>query len=537
MTVWGTLRDRVTGAVRAVVQGQAPLSPRAAEPGPPGLGAFAFVRPAPFEAGGLALPPERWDADPTTGAPLPSGPAVHAHFPPHGGRSMHLHGWFSQLAHRHASGDHSAGALAINGIQSWLRQDRPGHGVGWEHASDAAIRLVNWHAGLAWLGDAASVELRAALAGSASWHLDHLATRLPWGSQFGHRRVAHHVGRFVGGLLFRDVAGARQAWSESAAALGRELPELCFSDGSPQSGSLEFALQSAWLGTLAAVVGRANGVPLPDEARGAISRLSHFVYRIAGESGTLPPVGATGATLPVDFFPFPLSWSVWNINLALGLIEGEASPNADIDPRRSWFFAGTATAAPASRPGWAMFSFAADGWVVATTRVRNEPVRVLTHARAESEGPFSNSTPLSVWLDVGGAPLLVGDADNTLRVSGAVPKRTFLRVARVDGKRSRIESGADLGAQQGWERDILLNQQRMIVTDRLARPGQISLRWSLGSDWVRDGELPNFNLKRGVHTVVVQLPASLTWRFEGESVVGTGALDAGAELVSSFELR
>lgn len=561
---------------------------RAAEPGPSRLGA------SPFRARGAApvAPPPLplWTEDPATGEPLPEGPSL-ALAPGSfaEARIAHRHGWFPALAFAAARGDATAEAAVFAALERWLADDVPGHGVAWAHASDLAARLVHWHAGLGFLGDSAPDWLRARLAGSASWHLAHLEGRLPVGEAHLARRVAHHAGRVIGGFTFPDLPESRAARSEGLSGLRFDLPALLHPDGAPRDDAPLRLAETLWYVAIARAVARENGAGFPADADAAFTRGARCLERLAGELGTLPALGEAplGDLLAADA---PLPWALWNLARAWGLDDGPAASDAEVDPRLAWLGVPRAATPPESAgKTWGMWVFRESGLAVAHMRIKNRPARVV----AEMGSPFvasaaSHVAPLHVLWDVGGVAVLAdagpseGAADhadwlrspaahNVLLLDGhtlaeAVPAE--LGVARVDGKKARIE-----GRHSGWrhfrvplthERDILLNQARILVTDRLVpirpRVGRhaVRLAWQLGPGWTLTPEGTGYVARNGDLTLVIQLPAGLAWTVhEGETrpgplgwvrapggpvlpapcLVGDGGVDGPAQFVSSFEIR
>ncbi|MDP2304686.1 MAG: heparinase II/III family protein [Pseudomonadota bacterium] len=592
---------------------------RAAEPLSSRLGASPFVsreperwqglgprRAAPVVAGGHAsvgpeAPPPlpNWGEDPTTGEPLPVGPRLV--LDPGAfreARIAHRHAWFPALAFAAAQGDTAAGEAAVGAMDGWLRQDIPGTGVAWAHPSDLAARLLHWHAGLAWLGAAAPDTLRAAMAGSAQWHIEHLRERLPRAPGDHARRIAHHCGVIVGALTFPDLPGSRAAWTESVSALRFALPEELHPDGSPQDDAPLRLAETLWYVAVARAVARANGASFPTVADAALVRGARFLERLAGELGALPPLGEAPLGDLLDVPGRPLAWGLWNLVRAWGLDDGPPAPHADDDPRVAWLAPGVPhPAGPLAEPlsheaagkTWSMWVFRESGLAVAHMRIKNRPSRVVaamgTPLRSTHD---THVAPLHLLWDVGDASVLAdpgpsqgaGRLASWLRSPGAhnvllldghavaegVP--ASLGVARVDGKKARIE-----GSHTGWhrlrvplthERDVLLNQARLIVTDRLVPAGRrvgrhaVRLSWQLGPGWSLTPEGTGYLAKRGDLTLVIQLPAALAWSVHsGEStpgpvgwvrtasggvvaapcLVGDGGVDGGAEFVTSFEVR
>ncbi len=522
------LRSRAKTALWGVLQGPVPHATRPVEPLPGPLGPLAF-RPDRAEDGPLSVPPQRWDA--------PGDTATEA-------RTAHRHGWFAELARRAANGDAQAGAGAIAGLEGWLRFDLPGQGGGWTHPTDAAVRVVHWAAGLSWLGASAPAPLVAAAAGSAAWHIRYLEATLPLGRHDGHRRVAHHVGILVAALTFPAIPNARSAWTEAAAALASELDALTMGDGSDKGGAPAFLAQSVWLTAIAIAVARANGAALPSHATAAWARAVAFLDRLSGE-GRLPSLGEApfGDILAVDSPSLPTS--LRTLAVGWGLDGGEAG--AGPDPRARWFGHSVSTTVAAPK-GWSVWSFAGDGITIASMPVRGESFRVILAVGAASGGPHAHDTPLQLLADLGQRPLLADpgsgvrerEAHDGLVLVGFEPGEAHLLVARVDGKKARLEGSATLGRGRLWARDVLLNQQRLRVTDRLEGVGgAVTLTWTLGADWQIEGAACAWTLRAGGHTVSVDLPAALTWRYDARRhcIVGRGALDSGGDITCSFELR
>ncbi len=519
MSWLGRLRDRAEAELHARLVGPPPAATRAADPVPGRLG------PRAFRADALGPAPEPVDSV----------------------REHHRLAWFAREARSAAQGDASAAAEAVRSLEAWLRQDVPGRGPGWEHPSDLTVRIVHLAAGFSWLGEAAPTAVQAFATGSVGWHLAQLRARMPVGGADGHRRLAHLVGLFVGGLQFPAAPDARQAWSEAASALGPAMERIVNPDGSDPSGAPAFLEQSLWLMAIAMGVARANGAALPDGATAAWARGVAYLDRLAGDGGEVPRLGEApfGAVLPTPGSPLPASLR----NLAVGWGLDAAPPAPGPDARAAWFgVAAGPPAAPAAK-AWATWCFAGSGTAVAALQVRGEALRAIFATRAHDSGPLAHPAPLQLLLDLGGKPLLAdpgpGRPDraehNGLVLAGAPAGRARLDVARVDGKKVRFEGHVQHGRSGRWHRDVLLNQQRARVTDRLEGiAGTVHLRWQLGADWAIAGADRSWTLRRGVHSVAVELPKGLEWRLEAEpapAFVGTGQLAAGEEITSSFEVR
>ncbi|MSQ01556.1 MAG: hypothetical protein EXR71_06645 [Myxococcales bacterium] len=525
---WSALRSRTAAGLREVLQGPIPRATRPVEPLPGALGPPAF-RADHAPPGPLVPPPDCWnpaDQDPTDL------------------RVAHRHGWFAELARRAANGDAQAGDDAIAGLDGWLRFDLPGQGAGWTHGTDAAVRLVHWAAGFSWLGGSAPAALLAAAAGSAAWHVRTLEATLPLTPNDGHARIAHHVGILVAALTFPAIPDARRAWTEAASALASEVEALTTGDGSDKGGAPAFLAQSAWLTAIAIAVARANGAALPSTATAAWARAVAFLDRLTGD-GRLPALGDApfGDILAVASPSLPTSLRT----LAVGWRFDAGEPGAGPDPRAQWFGQATGTTEVGPK-GWSVWTFAGDGTTIASMPVRGERLRVILAAGTASAAAHAHEAPLQVLADVGTRPLLADPgtavreraAHDGLVLAGFEPRHPRLLVARVDGKKARMEGAASLGRGRRWARDVLLNQQRLRVTDRLEGiGGAVTLTWTLGADWEIDGAACTWTLRAAAHTVGIELPSTLTWRYDPRlrRLVGEGVLPRDTEITCSFELR
>lgn len=519
MTWWDRLRDRAAVELRTQLVGPAPMATRAAEPAPGRVG------PRVFRADALG--------------PTPTADASE--------REHHRLGWFAQQARLAAQGDEAAATAAVQGLEAWLRQDTPGRGPGWEHPTDLAVRIVHLTAGFSWLGDAIPADLQAFASGSVGWHLSHLRARMPVGQGDAHRQVAHLVGLFVGGLQFPAAPDARRSWSEAASALAPALQRLGHPDGSDRYGAPCFLAQSLWLTAIAIAVARANGAALPDAATAAWSRGVRFLDRLAGDGGDVPALGEApfGTVLAAPGCALPAS--LRNLAVAWGQDQGLPAPGPDA--RAAWFGAAAAPPALPAAKAWEAWCFSSAGTAVATLQVRGEALRAIFATGAGDEGPLAHAAPLQLLVDVGGRALLAdpgpGRPDradhNGLVALGVSPGRPHLDVARVDGKKVRLEGHLPLGRTGRWSRDVLLNQQRVRVSDRLVgTSGAVALTWRVGTEWTVSGADRKWTMKAGPHTVVVDLPAELSWRFESSpapTFQGSGTLAADQEITSSFEVR
>ena len=391
--------------------------------------------------------------------------------------------------------------------------------------------------------------------------------------------MVYGAGLVIGGFTFPDLPDARTAWSEGLASLRFDLPRAFAGDGSAFGAPPAVAAEALWTVAVARAVARAAGAAFPSDADAAFARGARWLERIAGEIGPLPPVG-DAPPAPVLEAEAPIAWSLWNLARAWGLADGEPAPGADADPRLAWLGVRAPGGTPEPAPKtWAMWQFREGGDAVAAMRVKNRPSRVVASFGPASACPQAHPAPLSVLWDVGDVAVLADpgcavktpalrtvQTHTTLTLDGREPPRRWdarLTLARVDGKKARITGATDAWSSMGFqhERDVLLNQARLLVTDRLTPVGRargrhaLRVAFQLGAGWTVEHDGTNWVAKNGALTLVVQLPATLAWsvvigqdgagRVRGHDgalvdapcFVGYGGIDGETRFTASFEIR
>jgi hypothetical protein len=476
-------------------------------------------------------------------------------------RTEHRHWVVAEAARAGAAGVPGAAADAHAGLRAWLAADRPGHGIAWTHASDAAIRLVHWHAALSWLGDRADADLCAAMTGSADWHLAHLDYALKKGAA-GHRRIAPLVGLVVGAATFPAAPRAEEVFDRALGELGERIAAQVHEDGVDRDGSPGHLSQTCWLALVTRHVGRAHGWDLSPAAVTAIDRAVNFLGHLAGEIGSLPDLGEVPPDETLWVPGQALAWSLVSIHAAQQ--EGSSPGPVGDDARAAWL--GAAGGIDAVSPGdaaWTMFAHRAGGVVIALARTRGRPLRVVVDASAP--GLLGHPAPLQVLVDAGDAQVLadpgpsVFDGDHPERraglahglptIDGAAVGAATIEVARVDGKKATIRGRAPMGSGR-WQRDVRLDQARIFVEDRVAGiGGAVEQRWLLGPGWTVEGGGGGFMATRDGISLAVKAPPQLAWSIEPAEVaaadgtrpavalVGRGRIEPGAAWKISFEVR
>ena len=523
-----------------------------------------------------------WDRCPDTGAVLPSAPWNAVGGGPHAwaaARRLHRHQWFSTLARaRRETGEATLALGATGALGEWIIQDVPGRGVAWVHAGDAAARLVHWALGAGWLGDELDPDLRRRLAGSVLPHAEWLLASLSLRAA-DLRLLDQAVGLVVAGLAWPDLPGARRWWSTGLTLIGRHLERQLHADGSPVSAPPAWLARTVSGVLIARAFCREHGVAFPTQADAALGRAAWYLRVLSEGTGSLPPVGA--AATPDLLAPWGLGAerTAWNAVVGLGLVPGEAGPEADQDATAA-LLSGAPVPAGAPLPGgkdWAMWAFRGSGCVVLRGQLQRQPSRLVLWCGGGGAGAPAPPAPgagFQVLWDVGQTPVLVDPGAHPehpeLRLAGAhggclvdgggVPRdlgrawgthRAAVSRARVDGRAAAVVAEHDAFAPLSHERDLRLDGAKLVVTDRFAGSGegQLEVRWPLGPGFEPEPSKRGYSARSGTLGLELRLDEALEWSFErglvvvdGQTVeacvvVGRGAVEGGTRIRTSLEVR
>ena len=218
------------------------------------------------------------------------------------GRAAGRHRWFLDGCRN--------GAPDFERLDAWLSADVPGEGPDWEHASDAAARLVSWCVGAAMVE--VPEETWAGLVGSATAHATFTSDRMAI-REGDHRAVLQAAGLACAGMTF-SVPEAREWKAEGLAQLEAFLPHVVRADGSGDPQTVERAVAATWA---ALELARATGTPTSTALETAPRRAASFLVLLghggAGETLYEPLLGwesAVWAELADEALDVGKDWSL-----------------------------------------------------------------------------------------------------------------------------------------------------------------------------------------------------------------------------------
>lgn len=172
----------------------------------------------------------------------------------------------------------------------WERQNPPLIGPNWIVPMEAAIRIVNWIWGHAFMShspafdDAARSCFARALLGHGRFILRHL-------EGYGNHRFSNFVGLSFLGLLFPEFAEAAE-WRETGLrGFNEEARKQVRGDGAHFEGSIPYHRLVLEMAAAVWLLCRRSGVELPARTTDAIARMFDFTAGCLKPNGCAPQVG------------------------------------------------------------------------------------------------------------------------------------------------------------------------------------------------------------------------------------------------------
>ena len=157
----------------------------------------------------------------------------------------------------------------------WDRQNPPLIGPNWMSPMEAAIRIVNWIWGFAFMGDSPAFDGQARLVFYRNL-LSHGRFIMRHVEPYGNHRFSNFVGLVWLGVLFpefKEAAGWREAGIKGFC---EELERQVRSDGVHFEGSIPYHRLVLEMAATTWLLLRRNGIELPAASQEAIERMFHF---------------------------------------------------------------------------------------------------------------------------------------------------------------------------------------------------------------------------------------------------------------------
>jgi len=373
--------------------------------------------------------------------------------------------------------------------------------AGAEPADDVAVvscrllHLSTAHARLNLPGDLASRVAGMARA-DAAWLFRQQA--LPHGDP---DLALLHAALLTAGLAWPALEDARAFRSAGISGLRHSLGDATGEDG-PGGAEPAALARAAWAVCIARAWLDAGRASLPRDADAALLRACTALWRIGGDSGTLPsPVTEVEPLLPLC--ETPLSHTLHDLMVTWGLHDGPPASQGSAAATLLTRITPAGAPAPMAGPDWRMWAYRASGVAVAHRTIRKMPARAWISASAQR---FSLDLDGETVLD---APMPAGTLD----------------VARVDGNQATLKL-----SHGPHTRDLRLRQARLQVSD----DGLSEVTWTL-PPWPREATDKGFHARapNGAQLVVKVDPA-WRWTFQGDTLIGTGEPQP---IKYAFELR
>ncbi len=157
----------------------------------------------------------------------------------------------------------------------WDRQNPPLIGPNWMSPMEAAIRIVNWIWGYAFMGDSPAFGGQARIVFYRNL-LSHGRFIMRHVEPYGNHRFSNFVGLVFLGVLFPEFNEADNWREVGIKGFCEELQRQVRSDGVHFEGSIPYHRLVLEMAATTWLLLRRNGIALPPESQVAITRMFHF---------------------------------------------------------------------------------------------------------------------------------------------------------------------------------------------------------------------------------------------------------------------
>lgn len=399
----------------------------------------------------------RWFVDPATGRDWPSVPYCfdvgYRHAPGMGdvklvwelNRLQHLQPLAALARLRR---DRELARFCVEEALSWIRANPPYRGVNWSSGIELALRVVSLLAAFACVGEAVrpGVE-REALWGTLLAHGRWLARFPSRHSSANNHLVAEAGGLYLLGLLAPSLPGA-DAWREHGrATLEAEALRQFHPDGIGAEQSPTYAAFTLEWFLLALRAAERGGEPFPADATARLALAAEALRWFLDERGNPPRIGDDDEGRVLASHPEGDGYVASVVSAAAAALgRPDIAPPGRRPHLRDAVLGASARMGPEPQ---GVRHFLAGGYTV-----RRGRVGTTAYLLAMDHGPLGHlsiaahghADALSLWLHVGGRPVLV-DAGTYLYHSGGALRDRFRGTALhgtllLDGLDSSVPAGA-----------------------------------------------------------------------------------------------
>lgn len=255
--------------------------------------------------------PVDWHCDLTTGrrAPLAHWSRLDPLNPEMVGDSkaiweLNRHQWLVRLAQAYRlTGDERYARCATSHLTRWMADNPPGMGINWTSSLEAALRLMSWCWMLALLerSPALTPELVRAMRRAVAVHATHVERYLSYYFSPNTHLTGEALGLVYAGVFFPGIPRASR-WSKiGTRILLEELPRQILPDGVYFEQATCYQRYTVEIYLHLLMLGRRNGLALPDVVREGVERMLDFLLAIHWPNGSMPQIGDAdgGRLLPL----------------------------------------------------------------------------------------------------------------------------------------------------------------------------------------------------------------------------------------------
>jgi hypothetical protein len=187
-------------------------------------------------------------------------------------------------------------------ILDWDKENPPLIGPNWISPMEAAIRIVNWIWGYAFMGGSPAFDenVRKVFYRNLLSHGRFILRNL---EPYGNHRFSNFVGLVWLGVLFPEFKEAAEWREVGLKGFNDELGKQVRADGCHFEGSIPYHRLVLEMAATTWLLLRRKGIELPAESQTAIARMFEFTAAYLGRSGLAPQVGDADDGRLQEFLP------------------------------------------------------------------------------------------------------------------------------------------------------------------------------------------------------------------------------------------
>lgn len=192
-----------------------------------------------------------------------------------------------------STGDEKYALEFADEVTGWIDSNRPGFGVNWACAMEAAIRLVNltWAYAFFARSESLSTAYRWMFLKSILAHARHITANLEDSEPPNNHYTFDLAGLFFFGMVFKGLPESKRGLDFAMRNLVVQMERQVSSDGVAYEGSTAYHRLATELFLYPFLLAEKSGMRFPEEYKNRIEKMLEFIMFCTGLDGRVPSIG------------------------------------------------------------------------------------------------------------------------------------------------------------------------------------------------------------------------------------------------------